>query len=60
MDEELLPEEHKGDGSWFEKRIDLSAFRGRPLQLKIEAYNRWGHNTIADWLAWNIVRVSSK
>jgi hypothetical protein len=60
MDEELLPEERKGEGRWFEKRIDLSAFHGKPLQLKIEANNRWGHNTIADWLAWNIVRVGSK
>jgi hypothetical protein len=32
---------------------------GSPFRLKLETFNRWGRDTIGDWLAWSIIRVPS-
>jgi hypothetical protein len=58
FDSAFVPAPGRNEGAWQEESIDLSEYRGRPVELKLETYNAPGRNTVADWLAWSLVRVS--
>jgi hypothetical protein len=55
FESEFLPADDQTASEWRDARLDLSEYTGRPIQLRIETYNRLGHNTVFDWLAWSLV-----
>jgi hypothetical protein len=54
LEEEILPGRGRTGSEWVDTRYDLSAYAGRPVQLKLETRNQPGRTTVADWLAWNL------
>jgi hypothetical protein len=57
FESEFLPGKRRVEGGWLDVRVDLTEYTGRPIQLKLETYNREGHNTVADWLAWSLLMM---
>jgi hypothetical protein len=57
LEHEFVPQHHQGDGTWLEKRIDLGDFRGLSPEVRIQCFNPWSREVVADWVAWSIRRT---